>query len=570
MPRSHVAKYLRAHGPSLSSDLVRDFGEEGVRDDAVRKRIERAKASDGVRVLAGLRLPHGDSFLYLQGQYGSEAFWRALVSALDRCNSAYGLLVQAMVARGCALALDEVPIVSGSPVAMNRQLTADHVVEGLRATGLVELDEAAGVLTFCAEAPWRWTDGRGVAARRVAEDVLRGAVGAWAARLGFASPNQLDTGESGALPRFGQYAWHVAGPCYLHPLVGRGDDGAVPGFFVADVSVGAELTPGQVRPFVTKCERMRAQASQRPFLAMLVADWYTDEALALGRGRGLMLVTPHGLFGREAAEALRQLLNTLSNAAAVAATNPDEIADLFAKLSKVEGAASNLRGPLFELIAAHCLHRRDGSHIEWGVSVRDPKSGEPAEIDVLGSRPGQKVWAIECKGVEPGGRVGLDVVKDWLTRQVPRIKRWLDSRVESTVERAFEIWTTGTFDDDAVEYLATRKAATKKYELDWRDGEDVKALARAAGSKALRDTLREHYFEHPLKDKRPSNDERPEEGAEPSPPRSSEPALVPPTPFPFSTEDVLSTGGSTEGSAESSVDVGTGDGADEGEPRLPF
>ena len=498
MSRSHVATHLREHGPALSSDLVREFGRQGVKSDAVRQRIRRAKISDGVRVLSGLRLPHNDSFLYLKGQYGSDKFWAALAVALDRCNSAYGLLIHAMLARGGVLAADEVAVVSGSPVAMKKQLTSDHVVEGLRATGLVELDEASGLLTFNADAPWSWADTSSVVARRVAEDVLRGAVGAWAGRLGLASASLVDAGQTGSPPRFGQYAWHVVGPCYLHPLVERGRAKPVPGFFVADVSVGAELTLEQVRPFVTKCEKMRAQPSHRPFIAMCVADWFADDALAFGRSRGIMMVTPHGLFGPDVAEALRQLLKTLSNAAAVAATNPDQITDLFARLSKVEGAASNLRGPLFELIAAHCLYRRDGALIEWGLKIRDPKSGEDAEIDVLGRRPGQKVWAIECKGVEPGGRVSLEVVEDWLTRQVPRIGRWLDATERGPVDRAFEIWTTGTFHADAIEYLAARKATTKRYDLDWRDGDGIKELASEAGSKAVRDTLREHYFKHPL------------------------------------------------------------------------
>ena len=497
MPRSHVAKYLRIHGPSLSSDLVRDFGKEGVNDDAVRQRIRRAKLSDGVQVLGGVRLPHRDSFLYLKGQYGTESFWEALASAFDRSGSAYGHLVHAMSARGGAVAREEVPVVSGSPIAMKKQLTADHVVEGLLATGLIETDEATGVLTFNPDAPWPSGNPGSVAARRVAEEVLVGAVGAWARRLGFTSSSLTDTDKTEALPQFGQFAWHVVGPCYLHPLVAPGEAKSVPGFFVADVSVGAELTLDQVRPFVLKCERMRAQRRHRPFIAMLVADWYADEALAFGRSRGLMMVTPHGLFGKDAAEALRLLLRTLNNAAAVAATNPDQIADLFGKLGKVEGAASNLRGPLFELIAAHCLYRREGALIDWGVRIRDPKTSEGAEVDVLGRRPGQKVWAIECKGVEPGGRVTREVVEDWLTRQVPRIARWIEAR-EGSVDRVFEIWTTGTFDNDAVTYLEARKAETKKYELGWRDGDRIKELAHEVGSKAVRDTLREHYFKHPL------------------------------------------------------------------------
>lgn len=43
-------------------------------------------------------------------------------------------------------------------------------------------------------------------------------------------------------------------------------------------------------------------------------------------------------------------MDTLTNAAAVAAASPEKLEKLFQKLSSIEGPAGNLRGALFELL----------------------------------------------------------------------------------------------------------------------------------------------------------------------------------------------------------------------------
>jgi hypothetical protein len=83
-------------------------------------------------------------------------------------------------------------------------------------------------------------------------------------------------------------------------------------------------------------------------MPMLIAEGFEPEALHACRAEGIITTRPDTLFGNEAGAALRDLLETLSHAAAVAANDPKRLEELFTRLGSIEGAAGNLRGALFE------------------------------------------------------------------------------------------------------------------------------------------------------------------------------------------------------------------------------
>ncbi|MCE7887026.1 MAG: hypothetical protein DYH13_05930 [Alphaproteobacteria bacterium PRO2] len=82
-----------------------------------------------------------------------------------------------------------------------------------------------------------------------------------------------------------------------------------------------------------------------------------------------MATTPATLFGEDVAKALADLMDTLTNAAAVAASSPDQLEKLFQKLSGIEGSAGNLRGALFELLVGHMVRQLEGGSIDIGAIV---------------------------------------------------------------------------------------------------------------------------------------------------------------------------------------------------------
>lgn len=290
-------------------------------------------------------------------------------------------------------------ITSGSPTRLRGHLSHEVVLAKLMQVGLLEqLQDSkwGGTVMFTHNVPFDRVSARVFNARLVAERIVLDGLKEWVRKLGFGSFKKVALRSNEKQPIFGQFNWDLSAPSYLHPFVRhREGNSPMPGFFVADVLLGSELSVEQARYFVNKSTIMRRQRNTRPFLSMLVAESFSNEALKLGRNEGLIFTTPDVLFGRGITPTLRSLIQTLENAAAIAVEKPEAIGDIFAKLAAIEGAALNLRGPFFEMIVAHCLHREAPS-VDIAVQISDPETGETAEIDVLAK--GATLHVCECKG----------------------------------------------------------------------------------------------------------------------------------------------------------------------------
>jgi len=100
----------------------------------------------------------------------------------------------------------------------------------------------------------------------------------------------------------------------------------------------------------------------------------------------------------------------------------------------------------------------------------------------------------------PGGTISLSEVEDWI-RRLPIFQAYLRSQNHlRETKLSFELWTSGTFDKDALEYLAEEKKKRIKFPIAWKDGDDVLDLARKGKEKAITDALKQHFFKHPLAD----------------------------------------------------------------------
>jgi hypothetical protein len=353
-------------------------------------------------------------------------------------------------------------------------------------------------VAFSEHTPWERGNLHRFRARAIAEQILLDAVADWVRKLGFGSYGKVAIRGKKEQPKFGQFNWDLTAPTYLQPFV-RFRLGArpVPGFFVADAVLGTDLTEEQISYFVSKATIMCRQQRTRPFLAMLIADHFAPEAFKRGKKAGLILTSPDVLLGKGVSSALRELILTLTNAAAVAVKNPHVIEELFSKLSAVEGAALNLRGPLFEMLLAYCF-RRTGN-VDIGVQLRDPENGEAAEIDVLVKEATRlRVRACECKGYSKN-TVGENEVKEWLETRVPRIRRFLlDQDSYNQLPMSFEFWTTGSLAPDAVRYLRVQESRIRKYQIGWKDGHGVRNYVADLKDSYATKILDEHYFRHPV------------------------------------------------------------------------
>jgi hypothetical protein len=496
-----IAQFLHDGGPRLSSDITALLRQEGKSPEAARQIVSRLPKD--VRVLHGLPFPKRARFLYLDSQFATEHYWDALTTAIDKSNPAYSAAIAGVRSRGRCVPFKDFDIVAGSPVKQKGQLSAITVLERLCSVGLLSRSEIDGVneCVLLGREPADVALLARMRARLLTENVLLDAIRTWAGKMNLASPGATRIRDDIPAPQFATCRFDLCGPCYLRSVARfSGEKKLMPGFLVADVIVGAELDKPAVSAFLRKCTLLGHLRKASPFVPMLIADGFTAEALRASRSSGVITTTPETLFGQDVARALGDLLQTLSNAAAHAAANPQRIEELFRRLSGIEGSAGNLRGALFELIVGHMVRSIEGGSIDIGALVRSPKTGQRAEIDVRLVKE-RELAIYECKGYQPTSLVAAEEVEDWLTKRIPAIdsahraeERFSDSTF------LYEFWTCGTFGPDALRLLENARAATKKYRIEWKDGTGVMEYAKNVKAPGIRKILNDHYFKHPLAD----------------------------------------------------------------------
>ncbi len=497
-----VESILKDLGPSSSSAIQKQFIHEGLSPETARKRVSRA--GNRVKRLTGLRFPHNEKFLYLEDTLASLEFWESLNRYLDTSKSVYRFAIQGLMIRNGIIPEKHFEIVSGCPIKQKKQLTANTVLNDLEKVGLIERILVDGIGSCVAiNSVLVRPDIPGMKARLITENVLLLAIKEWCRKIGLISYDKVTTrGTESELTRVGTCSWDLCGPSYVKTLAEKGRDGerSKPGFVVCDVYMNNEpLTEQGLGYFLHKYRLIEQFPNMSPVLPIFVANYYDSEAFKRGKAEGLLLATPNTLFGDEVAEALRSLLETLTKAAAMAAANPDKIYDLFSSLSRIEGAAGNLRGALFEMIVGHCVKEKEGNTIDIGRIVTDPDNGKRSEIDVLRVKEHMEVWCYECKAHQPTELVSLAQVQEWLSKKVPTQYNALKSESRFSGSKfGFEYWTCGDFTPEASVYLEDNKAKTKKYSLGWKNKDGVYKYAQLINSKSIMDTLKQHYFQHPL------------------------------------------------------------------------
>ena len=497
---SDVSELLASHGPALTSDIAARLRENGKSPEAARQSVSRLPP--GVRVLHGIPFPKRARFIYLEQQFGTDQYWAALIKAIDTSSPAYAAALSALKTRGALVLLRHFDIVSGAPVRQKGQISSDTILARLTSAKLVSTIEIDGIgqcVTLADEESSAGFALPGMRARMLTEGVLLDAIRQWAGRMNMASPKATKIRDEVPSPQFGTFRFDLCGPSYLRPLARTRESKTDPGFLVADVLLNNEtLDEAAVAPFLRKCATLSHLHKIRPFLPMLIADSFTPEALRACRSRGIIATRPETLFGRDVAEALADLFKTLSNAAAMAAANPDRVENLFKRLSAIEGSAGNLRGALFELLVGHVVRSVEGGSIDIGVLVTDPRTGQKAEIDVRLVKE-RTVIVYECKGYQPSSTIRKDEIEEWLSKRIAIINatQRYEQRFDGC-EFRFEYWTCGTFDEEAVAQLEAASIRTRKYAIGWKDGAAVREYAKAIKAPGIRKILNEHYFEHAL------------------------------------------------------------------------
>ena len=493
-----VEDFLKAHGPCLSGEVAQHLiGSVGVSAVAARKRVSRV--SGEVRRLGYITFPRKARFMYLQQQFGSPVYWQNLVRALLETNSAYGLAIAALRQRGGLIPAKHFSIACGAPVKQARHLSPDTILKRLSEAGLVQKSDVPGLgdCVLPIQHPEYYDDkAADVRVRLITEDFLLTAIRDWLRKLGIVSYDKVTTRDAESLPMVGTFAWDLTAPSYLGFMVKSGKDRTLkPGFVACDVFLGETVTADCIRPFINKCKTLRSLQKVGACMQIFVASNYDSTAFQLLKENGIIPATPNHLFGEEVAQGLIGLSAVLKKAA-ITAIDPAEFDGLFKKFGKIEGAATQLRGTLFEYLVADVARKTMSTDIKMNRIFKSDDD-KKAEADVIAIKEGLSITFIECKGYSPYGEVPDAYVERWLQHNVPIFYKetrkhpdWKNLKVH------FEFWVTGTLSGAALSMIETakKKINPNRYTIDLRLGPQILKICQSTNDEGLSTAFKKHFM----------------------------------------------------------------------------
>jgi len=483
---TYVASILKVAGPSLSSDIVAQLQTTGIKSEAARQRVSRAAGS--VKRLHGIQFPNREKFLFLENQFGRPEFFERLSAALISTRSCYGRALIGLKIRGGSILESHFPVASGSPVSKAKGQPQHSFVAGkLQELKLIEVSEGAdkkvSLTSAYQEDPRR-------EATTIVENIVLANLKSYLIKVGWTSSETVKVRGSNVPPTFGQFAWDLVGPSYLEGLRSYKDQSFKNGFVFGDILLDRSIGEEETWAFFAKWDALRGQGRAIRFQPFLVAESFEHETLLKLRKRGCMIVTPLVFFGEETARSLKELIQTISNAASAVASDPTRVFELFRKVSKIEGAAFNLRGIVFEMMVAH-LFKLQGYNINIRQRVRDSE-GKEAEIDVS-ARNAIEWIGCECKGKAPGKLVDLDELEAWMERPLKRIKDYLKRSNALPEGKRFHFYSSTDYTAEARARIAQIRESFKKQPIEFFTGADIIKQLGHWKETALVEAFKEHF-----------------------------------------------------------------------------
>lgn len=488
---------LKLHGPMTSSALREKLIATGITEVNARQRISRAGGD--VQRFTHFSLPKKEAFLYLTKDYNTYRYWTALLESHANARTTYAHTYFALRPYHGAIPAYLFGKVSGSPDKLKGQIVSSRL-EAQLINGSVLHKQIDAVLGECLVTYINHlngvTDIQHVRSQLLVEDILIKGVADWVRKNGLGSFNKVQVRNAEKMPSFNHHDWDLCAPSYIMPIAIGHKDGTNNGFIVADIIYG-DLDSKSMQAFLAKVQRCRNMRNTRPFLAMLIAERFDKESFSLAKRAGVMATTVSNLLGQDISALLSSLLNTLNRAGAIAAANPEKINELFKGLTRIEGAAINIRGVMFEMLVGHIvLKTQNVSTVDLNKQI-STDSGK-AEVDVIGFRSEAEIKCYECKGYEVKRLITAEMIDKWMDR-VQRIRKYYNqNQVYRERKMTFAFWTSSDFEPDAVDRLLYHKQRNTKIALDWKNGRDILKIVKEDNLNSIADVLQEHYLRHPL------------------------------------------------------------------------
>ncbi len=493
-----IIKILKKHGGMLTSDLSNELIKKGVSKDAARQKISRALSNNGdIDRLTNIKFPHRARFIYLKSEGLSERFYHNLYAAFNNTNSAYSHIINLLKLHYGVLNESKYKVYSSAPEISRKHINFTTILNNLLNLKLCEYRNINNVRYIYLNG-FEYNEKRAIAIEKV-EFLLVDMLKEWLKRTNFASFNAINTQSN-----YGYYFWDISSPSYIFPFLKEGksqNEKIMHGFIVADV-VYNTIDETTIKYFINKLDIIRSNKNNRPVIPILMAKGYTQEAFSVGKSKGIIIITPEILFGKDIADMFETLLFKLTNIAAAAIKDIEEFLKLYDQLGKIQGSAAHLYGDLFEfLIGVIYRESLPTSSLEIGKFI-SIDNGNRKEIDVYVKTTNKKIYFIECKGYSQKTNVSEKEAKYWIEK-VPLLRKWGNENIENfdKLEQHYEFITTSHFDETAKQVFDEFNFKTKKYQVTYFEGEQLLKFLEQINIESknkIKKTLQEHYFRMPI------------------------------------------------------------------------
>lgn len=323
----------------------------------------------------------------------------------------------------------------------------------------------------------------------IVEGIALSIVKSWLSNLGIGSFNKIKTREEN--PSYGIFAWDIVGPSYVNGIAKFKGGEIQNGFVLGDIILNKKITTEIIKPFIYKIDSLNNQRNIRPFIVLIIADYFDRDALIQLRKRGVIIASPKTILGKENADLLKSLIKSIDNATQNIKDNPDEIFNIIKRINKIEGASLNLRSVVLDFIIAR-IYSIQGFGCEIRTKIQTSK-GDRAEIDVVASRA-ECIVFIEGKAVASGNNVQKEEIDIWIKKSFPRIKKWMAESGPPNKKAKIEFYSSTGYDDDSLELIKKIENEYIKIPIKFLNSNDIVEKLKEYNQQSLVEIYREQFM----------------------------------------------------------------------------
>lgn len=464
-----ISKFLKT-GPKLSSILAAELQfDQELSPQTARKRIERAKSSGEIASLDKLKFRRNEQFLYLPEHLGSELFRKNLLEALQHSRSSYRFPLQGIAARGGLVPCSIAKVFSGLPLQRKRLPYSEIVLDELASLGL--LDETINSAGRCYRLSHSISNNvlseERLLGRLAAESLVLSILDHWLKMQGLTAVQKASLRNTSNTPQFGFYGWDLVSPSFIQPLVSKRQDKLLNGFIVADVILGRRISTQDIDYFIQKAVSIKSNPKNRPFIPILMANWFEKDAFNLGRQHGFIFTTPRNFFGNNLALFLDVLVQELER-------RTPQI-HLMNSLSTFSYTLANFQhlGPAFNemaqflgtMLLSHALQKLYPEAVTYRFDDCPTQLHSP-KLDLILNRENFPTLVLTCSTEHV---ITVEIVHAWIDRIVSTYSALIETHYQHDTSLVAILIGVAQLAPAVSEYLAFRSKQHQNIKLEVAD-----------------------------------------------------------------------------------------------------